>query len=442
MSAVANPRQKDTVVVGAGAVGLSVAYWLALAGESVHVIERAAVGDGASFANGGWVHPSYAAPLPGPSAARYALSSIGRADSAIYVQPRLDLKHLTWLTRFLLHCRRTPYKRGAAALIHLAEPTVALYQQLQDSGVNFEFKRTGHLQVFADQSNLKAALAAAETVRSLGYDPAPETLSGDDARLLEPVLSDEVAAGLLYPHEGYIDSLEFSRALADRLKAMGVQITTDAEVGSLERVAGQVTGCLTTDGRRFAADRVVLAGGAGTASLMRRMGEAIPLRAGKGYSFNLSDTEAITRTIMLDGSKVGLTPLGARTRVLGMMEFSDERTTIAPVRIAAMLVAARRYLRGVPADLTAEDVADAWVGLRPMTVDGLPIIDRCRSHRNAFVATGHGMLGITLAPATGQALAGYIQSDRRPAVLEPFRLDRFRRLAPRRRPSLKGHYTI
>ena len=114
--------------------------------------------------------------------------------------------------------------------------------------------------------------------------------------------------------------------------------------------------------------------------------------------------------------------------VLGTMEFSDERPIVRPRRIEAMLMAVRGYLDGVP-EVTAEHVDDAWVGLRPMSVDGLPIVDRLPSRRNAFVATGHGMLGLMLGPATGHALAQFVATGRRPPVLEPFRADRFGRRA-------------
>lgn len=421
-------RSDETVVIGAGAVGLSTAYWLALAGVSVRVLDRAAVGEGASLANGGWVNRSDAMPLPAPGAARFVLSKIGRADSPIYVRPRVDVAQAVWLLRFLSHCRRAPYRRGAAALTRLARPAADLYVELERAGADFRFEQAGHLHVFTNPRRMKSTLAAASMLRELGYDPGHEVLSGAEVRGLEPVLTDHVGGGVLFPMEGHVRPLEFTRALASRLGALGVPIETGVEVQALEaRSSG--AGCVTSEGYRPAA-AVVLAAGVGSRVLAESLKEKLPVIAGKGYSFAVGLPQPIRRTVLLGESKVGLTPLGSRTRVLGTMEFSDQRQVLEQRRIDAMLNAAREYVHGVPADLTGDQVDDGWVGLRPMTVDGLPIIDRCRSRGDVFVATGHGMLGMMLGPATGKALAEFIQTGQRPPVLEPFRIDRFRRRLP------------
>jgi D-amino-acid dehydrogenase len=427
-------RSDETLVIGAGAVGLSTAYWLALAGVSVRVLDRGGVGEGASLANGGWVNRSDAVPLPAPGAARFVLSKIGRADSPIYVRPRANLDQAVWLLRFLSHCRRAPYERGAAALTLLARPAADLYQELERSGADFHFEQSGHLHVFADPRRMKSTLRAASLLRELGYDARHEVLSAAEVRDLEPVLTDRVGGGVLFPNEGHVRPAEFTRALAARLEALGVPIETGVEVQALEARSGGATGCVTADGYRSAAN-VVLAAGVGSRVLAESVEEKLPVIAGKGYSFALGLPKPIRRTLLLGESKVGLTPLGSRTRMLGTMEFSDQRPVLRRRRIDAMLNAAREYLHGVPADLTGDEVDDGWVGLRPMTVDGLPIIDRCRSHDDVFVATGHGMLGMMLGPATGKALAEFVQTGQRPGVLEPFRVDRFKARAP----ASRGH---
>jgi D-amino-acid dehydrogenase len=427
---------EQTVVVGAGAIGLSTAYWLAAAGVPVRVVDRGAVGQGASAGNGGWVNRSDAVPLPAPGIARYALSKVGRGDSPLYVQPRADARQLLWLLRFALHCRRRPYERAAAALTALARPAAELYEQLQQAGVAFTFRRVGHLHVFADAQRAQDTLAAAALLARFGYDAQAQALTGEEVRALEPIIGEHVRAGVLFPREGHVDPLEFTCALAARLEAMGVRIDTGVEVRALASTAGRVTGCLTPGGL-IPARQVVIAAGVGSRVLAGACSKRLPIAAGKGYSFSLKLSEPVGRTILLGDSKVGLTPLGQWTRVLGTMEFSDERVTLRRSRIDAMLVAARRYLRGVPATVDASSVGDAWAGLRPMTPDGLPILDRCRTHDNVFVVTGHGMLGMMLGPATGQAVAQFIRSGARPRVLVPFAIDRFasRSWSPVARPQ-------
>lgn len=431
------PVSEETVVIGAGAIGLSVAYWLAESGEPVRVVDRSPIGRGASFANGGWINRSDAVPLSAPDSARYVLSKLGRADSPLYVRPTVDLTQLLWLLRFLVHCRRRAYERGAAALTRLAEPAAELYSELEGRA-DFRFEQRGHLHVFTDPERIKYSLRGASTVKRYGYDPGHQVLDRDQLRALEPALGDRVRGGVLFPHEAHVDPSEFTAALAARLKDMGVTIATDFDICGFESAHGGVTACVAADGRRVKAGRVVLAAGSGTTRLAKAIGERIPVRAGKGYSFSLRLPRAVQHTILLGDSKVGLTPLGARVRVLGTMEFSDERSVVRPRRIAPMLSAARTYLRDVPPDASAEELSDAWVGLRPMSVDGLPIIDRCRSQANAYVVTAHGMLGMMLGPSTGKAMADFVRHDRRPPVLEPFRIDRFgpRALARGRRLDL------
>jgi glycine/D-amino acid oxidase-like deaminating enzyme len=430
---IAMRSEDPVVVVGAGIVGLATAYWLAVDGVRVRVLDRGAVGEGASFANGGWVNRSDAVPLPAPGVARFALAKLGRADSPIYVRPRADPHQIAWLLRFAANCRRAPFERGAAALTALAGPAAELYDELRAAGVGFRFPRCGHLHVFVDRKRMQSTIAAAGLLRAIGYDDQHEVLGGEEVRDLEPVLGTRVAAGVLFPNERHVDPYELTRGLAATLTELGVAIDTDVEVHGFASAGGRVTGCVTAQSV-IRADRIVLTAGADTPRLAKRLGARVPVLAGKGYSFSVRLDPQPRRTLLLGDSKVGLTPLSEGTRVLGTMEFSDHRRVVRRQRIEAMLRALRLYVDDVPA-AHAEDVADAWVGLRPMTSDGLPVLDRLRHHDNVFIGTGHGMLGVMLGAATGRALAEYVRTGRRPDVLAPFAMARFARRAAARTPA-------
>jgi glycine/D-amino acid oxidase-like deaminating enzyme len=432
--------ERPVVVVGAGVIGLSTAYALARRGVAVQVIDQDGVGRGASFANGGWINRSDALPLPAPGVARYALSRVGQPGSPVYVQPRIDPSQLLWLLRFGWHCRRTRYERGAAALTALAERTRELYESWRDSGLDFEIHRTGHLHVFTHAGKLKSTLAAADLTRRLGYDPRPEVLTGRDARELEPCLSSAVEGGILFPHEAHVDPHDLATSLARGLTAMGVVVETGVALEGFETSGSRVTACVTAEGAR-PCSAVVLAAGVDTRHAAAALGDSIPVVSGKGYSFSLPLPVRPTRTMLLGESKVGLTPVGTRTRLLGTMEFSGDVPVLRRRRIDAMLQAAAPYIDDFP-HASAETFDDAWVGRRPMTPDGLPVMDRSSNCENVFFNTGHGMLGIMLGAASGDAMAEYVASGRRPDVLSTFTHTRFVRTRPRPRSPVAAFVRV
>jgi glycine/D-amino acid oxidase-like deaminating enzyme len=174
-------------------------------------------------------------------------------------------------------------------------------------------------------------------------------------------------------------------------------------------------------------DTVVLAGGASSGTLLRPLGIQLPLTAGKGYSFLRRLRILPRRPIHFGDIKVAVTPFPRGLRVAGTMELSGDSETFRRSRAAAIARGTAPYFSGWDElDEAGGEPEELWVGRRPLTPDGLPILDRADPFENLFIATGHSMLGITLGPASGQALAGYVLSGRRPDLLEPFRLPRFR----------------
>jgi len=183
---------------------------------------------------------------------------------------------------------------------------------------------------------------------------------------------------------------------------------------------------VVVDGRPVDCDNVVVAGGTWSAEVLARLGVRVPMQAGKGYSFAVDLATAPTRPIYLGDKHVAVSPIGARTRIAGTMEFSGNNRRLDWRRVEAIAHASRDYL-GHWFD-TADDlmglIDNPWVGGRPMLPDGLPLVDRLPAVENAYAATGHGMLGVTLAPSTAAALQEFMATGTRPGVLEPFRFDR------------------
>jgi glycine/D-amino acid oxidase-like deaminating enzyme len=298
--------------------------------------------------------------------------------------------------------------------------------------------RPGLLHVFTSVAEAKRFIATQRAMAWTGYDVPGEILTGAEARRLDPALGDRVVAGYLVPGEGVVDPRAFVASIADRLRGERATITEHVPVLGFRREGGRVV-ALRTAGGDLDCSSVVVAAGTWSADLLARLGVRLPLQAGKGYSFSVGLDPAPRHPMYLGDKHVAVSPIGGATRIAGTMELSGNNRRLDWRRVVAIADASRDYLGpwfAAPDDLMAL-IHDPWVGGRPMLPDGLPVLDRVPGTENAYVATGHGMLGITLAPVSGRAMSEYVTTGRRPEELLPFRASRFPRLVrgPRREPS-------
>ncbi len=416
--------EQRTVVVGAGVIGLSVAYYLSRSGEDVVVLDPSRPGGGCSSANAGWVVPQTTAPLPEPGIVRYALASLRSPASPFYLKPRLDPALLVWLVKFWAASNRRAFDAGRRALVHLGRDTIDLFDELRDES-EFVTNSEESLLVFP---TLSAAQQAAEAQRraaaDLGLSFVPEVLSGTDARALEPVLSDKAGGALLHSHELQVDSASVCDALVAAIVARGGSILSGQPVEGFETSGRRIQAAVTAE-ERFGGSSFVVAAGSATPDIVRGLGTRLPMQAGKGYSFTVSLPHVPTRMVGLAASKICIVPNAGATRVVGTMELSGPNARIDGGRIKAMIAGTSPYVDSWPAEVRdADDVSDAWVGLRPMTADGLPVIDRLGTYDNGYVSTGHAMMGLSLGLSSGRALASFILERKRPGDLEPFALNR------------------
>jgi D-amino-acid dehydrogenase len=407
------------VVVGAGAVGLSCAYFLQLAGCSVTVLDSGPVGAGASWGNAGWISPSLSAPIPGPAALRTALRSIGRPDSPLWLAPRPDPAFALWGLGFLAHCTRASSERGLAATALLSRDAFRYYEQMRDDGLSVDLQRQGLLFVAQSASELDAEQAELSRLAGHGLVTEIARLSGEQCRERQPVLGPRVAGGLHAATEGHLDPRQLTAGLAALLTSRGAVVRTGAAVrgfavrdGRVAAVRADVPG-----GAEISADSVVIAAGALSVPVTRMLGARLPMTAGKGYSVSVGCPQLPQAPMYLVETRVGATPMGGRLRLAGTIEFSGLNSRLDPRRIASLLRAARAYLP----ELDWDDVTQEWTGMRPLCPDGLPVLDRVPGTANAYLATGHSTLGITLAAVTGAHMAEFVRTGTAPAALAPFR---------------------
>ncbi|WP_405988291.1 NAD(P)/FAD-dependent oxidoreductase [Streptomyces sp. NBC_00986] len=413
------------VVVGGGVVGLCTAYYLAEAGLEVEVVERRALGSGASRGNAGWVCLSHSTPVPAPGVVRYALRSLGRPDSPLYLRPLPDPAFVRWLWRFWRSSTPAAFRRGYTAIAELNRTTFDLFDGLRAAGVETGLTRPGMVHAFLSPAEARHHLAVQRQMAHGRYPLPDDVVTGDEARLLDPALSDRVRAAYLVEGEGVVDPEAFARALGEALTASGVKIHEDTEATGFRTEGDRVTALRTATGE-IPCSAAVIAAGTRSSDLLGSLGHPLPLQAGKGYSFSVDLDPAPRHTLYFGERRAVASPIGLTTRIGGTMELSGNNNRLDWRRVVAVALASRHYLGrwfDDPDDLVSL-IRDPWVGGRPFLPDGLPVIDRVPGHDNAFAATGHGMLGVTLGPVTGHHLADYVRTGRRPDVLTPFRFGR------------------
>jgi glycine/D-amino acid oxidase-like deaminating enzyme len=413
------------VVVGGGVVGLACAYELASAGRTVHVVDRGTIGSGSSSGNAGWVSLSHCFPVPSPGSVRAALRSAGRADAPLYVRPSASPQLLRWLYEFQKYCRPGAFARGAAALSELAKTTTERFDAWREDGVDTTLARPGLVHAFLDEGEAERTLALQRNLANGSYAVPADVLTGAAVRELEPALASAVRSAYLIEDEGLVDPSGMVAGLEARLLALGARFSEHATASGFVVEQRRVR-AVVVDGQPVDCDNVVIAGGTWSADVLAHLGVRVRMQAGKGYSFAVNLPKPPARPVYLGDKHVAVSPIGGRTRIAGTMEFSGNNRRLDWRRVEAIAHASREYLG--PWFQTADDlmglIDSPWVGGRPMLPDGLPLVDRVPATENAYAATGHGMLGVTLAPSTAAALREFILSGQRPGVLAPFRFDR------------------
>ncbi len=299
---------------------------------------------------------------------------------------------------------------------------MVLFDALLADDMAFEMHADGVLFAFLDARTQHQVFEELEEVQHHGYG-SPELLDAKAAHEFEPELSPSVAGGVFIPGERHLHPESLMDAVTRRLRGMGVSVRPGVEVTGAEMRAGRATGILTTAGS-IEGDAFVITAGTWSAIVSQRFGFRFPLQAGKGYSLTLSNPPiALRRPVYLDEARVACSPFDRSLRLAGTMELSGLDPAPDLRRIVPLEKAAAKYFRR----WNAQAARTAWMGMRPVTPDGLPAIGRVPGLDNVFLATGHAMMGITLAPVTGVVIADLITGQLPEFDLTPFDPARFTR---------------
>ncbi len=412
------PRTASIVVVGGGAIGASAAHALATEGHDVVVLERGAIGMGASSGTACMVTVSHAERMACRASLIEGLRFLPDPAGPLSMRPRPRL--LPWLARFTaasLH--GADAHEGTQLLRRLAAECVQLHRAWADE-IDTGLVQKGTLNAYLTDAGLEARDRNARELADAGIEVS--LLDAGQVREVEPAL-EGVRGAALYPGDAHVDSLQLVERLAAAAKGHGARFHEQVEVLRIVRTPGELR-IETTDGT-ISAERIVLAAGVWSRRLADDVGAVLPLEGAKGYHVEFGEQEtAIRRPIFLAETRVVATPLAGRLRLAGTLELGTDPDAVDPRRIDAVTNAGRSHVAG----LGDARVTGVWRGLRPMSADGMPIIGRSPQDDRILLATGHGMLGITLAPVTARCVAQLARGEELAPELAPLSPERFRRL--------------
>jgi D-amino-acid dehydrogenase len=343
-------------------------------------------------------------------------------ESPLFIKPRIDPSFLKWLYRFWRSCRLDRYEAGLEATAVLGQRTMEIMDDWVAQGVEFEMHRYGLLFAYRTLQEMERDLKAFDAVTPYGYaQPAP--LYGDDLRQFEPVLGPQMLGGFHVEEERTVQPISLVKGLLRKLEEVGVTIRAGSPVVDIDTSGGRVV-AVRTPSERIETENVLLAAGAWTRHVAKMAGVTIPIESGKGYGLDFQPAPVKPRrSVYLHEDRVAVSPFDDGLRLSGTMELSGLSEQFTQRRIDAIHKAGKRLLNDWPNDAKP---AQVWTGMRPMAPDGLPVLGAVPRFGNFYVASGHAMLGVTLAAVTGVQMAELIASGRPSEVLKPFRADRFR----------------
>jgi len=378
------------------------AFYLWKAGIDVTVVERDDFAGGASYANAGYACPSHFVPLASPGVLAKGLRWMLKPESPFYIKPRFDPDLFSWLLKFRTSCSPAIADRAKPCLRDLNVQSVRLFRGLAEmEGLEFGFRTHGIFMLYITAKGENEEMELAEQAKKLGIEA--QVMDAAQINQLDPAIHTVARGGVYYPGDCHMDPARFVHGLLRYLKGHGVQCSPSTAVLGFESSNGRITGVRTSQGT-LRADEFVLAGGSWSPALVRPLGIRLPVQPAKGYSVTLEDPpRKMSIPSILVEAKVAVTPLGNRLRFAGTLELAGLDLSINRRRVNAILNAVPLYL----ADINPEQYStiEPWAGLRPCSPDGLPFVGRFKAYQNLIAATGHAMLGLSLAPVTGRLVA-------------------------------------
>ena len=395
------------IVLGSGVIGVTSAYYLAKQGAEVTVLDRqAGPAEETSFGNAGQISPGYSTPWAAPGIPFKAVKWMFQHHAPLAVQLDGSMWQLQWMMQMLKNCGADQYAVNKERMVRVAEYSRDCLRTLRDeTGIRYENRSKGTLQIFRKESQLDAVQRDIEVLKEAGVEF--ELLDRESLGRVEPALAevkDKLVGGLHLPNDETGDCYLFTNALATEAKVMGVDFQFNQNVEKLIVEGGEIKGVLV-NGKVLTADRYVLAFGSYSRNFLKPLNLDLPVYPVKGYSLTVPIVDAShapQSTVLDETYKIAITRFDQRIRVGGMAELSGFNLGLNEDRRGTLEMVTRDLFPG--GDL---EQASFWTGLRPMTPDSTPIIGATQ-YKNLFLNTGHGTLGWTMACGSGKLISDLV----------------------------------
>lgn len=417
-----NSGQKPIVVVGGGVVGAACAYYLAELGSRVVLIDQGTFGKACSHGNCGYVSPSHILPLCRPGAVLSSLKTLFSRNSPFKIRARFDMKMWWWFLRFAMRCNHANMVEAGHARHALLSSSRRLYQEMIDDGrlEGCEWEEVGLMFVHSDREHFESFESVNQLIEK-EFGTSFERL--DKAELLqrEPALREVVCGAWLYEGDAHLRPHLLMKSWQSLLAERGVEIREHCEFLDLESAGNNATAIQTNQGR-IEADQVIFATGAWSRMIQQKLKARIPVEPGKGYSITMQRPELCPKHPMLfEDHRVGISPTSSAFRIGSTMEFAGYDDSLREDRLQLLTDTAKFYLH----DPIQNPSIERWYGWRPMSCDEIPLVGRVPHYGNVWLGAGHGMLGLSMATATGKLISEMMTGQTPHIDPYPYRPSRF-----------------
>lgn len=394
-------------IIGAGSIGLCTAYFLHKEGCKVQLIERTTKDDisGCSHGNAGMIVPSHFIPLAAPGVIHQGLKWLLDSKSPFYIKPRWNADLLNWMWLFYRSSNHRNIRRVGDQLFQLNQVSRSLYKSIiYEEGLDVGFERKGLMMLFQTAKVEAEEHKLAKKAESIGIQST--ILNQKEIQDIETDLEMNVRGGVHYTSDAHLTPGKFMNQLRDHLLREGVEIFYDTQCEDIYTDNRSIKSIKTNRGI-FETEKLIIAAGSWTGVLAKKLNKNIPFQGGKGYSLTIKDCPNQLKTpSILCERKIAITPMGRDLRIAGTMEIAGLDRSVSTKRLQGIKQGVTEYLTNFRTEWTEE--LTPWTGLRPVSPDGVPYIGKCNKWNNLYFNSGHAMMGLSLAPVSGQIVTDIV----------------------------------
>lgn len=414
----------EIAIIGGGISGICSAYYLHKSGHKVAVFDGKKIGTQCSYGNAGLIVPSHFETLPNPRVLKKGLKWMLNPNSPFFLKPSFNLDLIKWLYKFNTFCTKKHVESNKHFLRDINLYSLSLYKDLlENDDINFDLKQSGLLMLCKEEKTLKEEELLVKEAIKLGLNA--KIINKDELKILEPNASFDIFGAAYFKDDSKIQPYDFIIAMKKYLEKNGVKFFENCLIDDIKIKQNMITSIVDKFGTSYSYEQYIFTSGLFTSKLVKKIDLNIPMQGGKGFSFVSSKNEALkfSTPMILAEDKVAITPYSDYVRFGGTMMLGVNDLNINDRRINNIRKSANKYIENL--DLKQSDMKDVWAGLRPCSPDGIPYIGRSRKFKNAIIATGHAMMGVSLGPVTGCIVKDLINEEKTQIDISKMNINRF-----------------